>query len=97
MPVYLYKCEVTNEEFETEHSIKVELEECILCADKKDVPKHKPKKLIAGSTLGKVQLTGHELTAKTNEDVNKMRERLRTDENFHANIVGENTWGKMVR
>lgn len=96
MPTYLYICEIAKEEFETEHSIKTELEECILCKEK-GLPAHKPKRLIAGSTLGKISLTGHELTAKNKEDTNKLRERLRTDQNFHANVVGENVFHKMIK
>lgn len=96
MPTYLYFCDYNKEEFETEHSIKIELEECIICKEN-NLPAHKPKRLIAGSTLGRVNLTGHELTTKTKEDVSKMRQRLKTDTNFHANIVGESAFDKLVK
>ena len=53
MATYLYLCKTNDEEFETEHSIKVELEDCPICKEKGLEP-HKPYRLIAGSTLGKV-------------------------------------------
>lgn len=96
MATFLYICKTNDEEFETEHSVKVELEECPICKDK-GLEQHKPYRLIAGSTIGRVQLTGHELTAKTKEDINKMREKARTDSNFMANIVGESTFNNMVK
>lgn len=43
MPTYLYRCETCQKEFEHEHSITEELQECPVC-------KAKPTKLIAGGT-----------------------------------------------
>ena len=55
MPTYLYVCEITNQEFETQHSIKDELQECSLCKEAgRSV--HKPKRLIAPGTS--FQLSG---------------------------------------
>jgi hypothetical protein len=88
MPTYLYECQETKEEFETEHSIKTELEYCILCKER-GLPTHKPKRLIAGATLGKVNLTGHELTAKTKEDIQKLKRDVYSDPKKYANVVGE--------
>lgn len=96
MATYLYLCKTNDEEFETEHSIKVELEDCPICKEKGLEP-HKPYRLIAGSTLGKVQLTGHELNAKTQEDIGKMRQKARTNEQFHANLIGEDRFQKLVK
>jgi hypothetical protein len=96
MPTYTYLCEISDQEFETEHSIKIKLEECPICKEK-NLEQHVPKRLISGSTMGKVVLTGHELTAKTKEDIRGMKQRLQSDQNYHANIVGESTFNKMVK
>ncbi len=54
MPVYIYECSKFGE-FEVQHSIKEELQECPLCKEA-DLPNHQPKRLIAGGTS--FQLTG---------------------------------------
>jgi len=88
MPEYLYLCEVSNEEFETEHSIKIELEECLVCK-KKELPTHKPKRLIAGKTLGVVDYTGHELMQKTKEDAAKLKKEVYGSEKGYSSVIGE--------
>lgn len=88
MPEYLYLCEVSNEEFETEHSIKIELEECLVCKGK-ELPVHKPKRLIAGRTLGVVEYTGHELMQKTKEDAAKFKKEVHSSERLYSNVLGE--------
>jgi putative FmdB family regulatory protein len=50
MPTYSYRCTINNEEFEEIHSIKIELEICPLCK-KKNLPNHKPKRLISLSSF----------------------------------------------
>jgi putative FmdB family regulatory protein len=95
MPTYLYECD-THGEFEEYHSITTKLEDCPQC-QKENLPSKNLKRLISGgSGRGIVELTGHELTAKTKEDVRKMKHRAATDVNYHANIVGESKFNKMV-
>lgn len=48
MPTYTYQCEV-HDEFEVEHSIKVNLTECPKCKEEGLKPK-KVKRLISGGT-----------------------------------------------
>lgn len=48
MPTYLYHCEKCQKEFEAEHSINDELQECSTC--KQNGLSIKPKKLIAGGS-----------------------------------------------
>jgi predicted nucleic acid-binding Zn ribbon protein len=55
MPTYLYYCSINDTEFEVQHSIKEELNECIVCKEL-DMPQHQPKRLIAGGTS--FQLSG---------------------------------------
>lgn len=49
MPTYLYFCEKCDCEFEEQHSITQNLEECPKCKEA-GLENHKPKKLIAGGT-----------------------------------------------
>lgn len=92
MPTYLYECPVHGE-FEEEHSIKVKLEKCTKCKEEKLKPVQKIKRLLY-PTSGKVTLSGHELIQKTREDGRKMGQRALKDENFAANLAGEDTYHK---
>lgn len=49
MPEYLYYCETCKEEFETTHSITINLQECPKC-QAAGLPPVAPKRLIAGGT-----------------------------------------------
>jgi hypothetical protein len=91
MPVYLYECLVSSEEFETTHSIKTEQEDCIVCLEK-GLPNHKPKALISGPSLGKVVLTGHALTAKQKEDDIKFSREVHASEKLYSNVLGESRY-----
>lgn len=88
MPSYLYFCEVNNEEFETEHSIKVVANECEVCKNK-GLENHIPKRLIYGSTLGKMEYTGNELVEKTKEETAKFKKEVYSNPKQYANIIGE--------
>jgi hypothetical protein len=91
MPQYTYICEINNEEFETEHSIKIVLEECPICKEK-GLEAHAPKRLISCITKGVVQYTGHEFDQKHKEDLNKMRKEIYGNEKLYANVIGENNY-----
>lgn len=87
MPTYEHLCtnKECNNEWEDMYSIV------------KEPPKVCPKcnletatRIISGgSGKGTVELTGHELTAKTKEDVQKIKQRAARDENYMANLIGE--------
>jgi len=49
MPSYLYFCATCDKEFEADHSITEELDECPVCKEAGLDPQ-KPKRLIAGGT-----------------------------------------------
>ena len=49
MPTYTYECPICGE-FEYQHSIKEELEQCPLCAEKNCTSPPKVKRLIAGGS-----------------------------------------------
>lgn len=96
MPEYLYLCETTNQEFETEHSIKVELEECTICKEK-GLPPHKPKRLIAGRTAGKVELEGREFRDKVMADAKQFKKDVYSNENLYANVLGPDRYESIQR
>lgn len=86
---YLYLCEVANKEFDAEHSIKIELEECLLCKEA-NLPSHKPKRLIIGPTAGRIEYSGQELIDKVKEDAQKYKKEVYSSEKLYSNILGEN-------
>src|SRR5271170_4048401 len=87
MPTYLYECQ-THGEFEEFHSINTKLEECPKCKEE-NLPLKGFRRLITGSSKGVVILSGHELTSKHKEDVQKLKQEVYGDPNKYANIVGE--------
>lgn len=93
MPLVDMQCEICKYEFEDFYnSYNPKIEECPECKSKNLV-----QLISMCKTKGSVELTGHELNAKVKEDTNKMRQRLKTDESFRANIVGESKWNKFVK
>lgn len=91
MPTYTYLCEIENREFEEFHSISEIVKKCPVCkeAGRKN---HKPKRLISGPTAGRVELTGHDLVAKTKSDAKKLEKEIYSSESAYANLVGESTY-----
>ena len=87
MPEYLYLCETNNKEFDAEHSIKTELEECMICAEL-GMPNHKPKRLIAGRTSARVELGEQEYRAKIKQDAKDYKREVYQSEEKYANIIG---------
>lgn len=91
---YLYLCEVANREFDAEHSIKIELEECPLCKEA-NLPIHKPKRLIAGPTAGRMEYSGQELVEKVKEDAQKYKKEVYGSEYKYASIIGETKYNEL--
>lgn len=91
MPTYTYECSIENKEFEEFHSITTVVEECPLCKEA-GRKAHKPKRLISGPTAGRVELTGHDLVAKTKSDARKLEKEIYSSESAYANLVGESTY-----
>jgi len=93
MPTYLHYCENCNSEFELDYSIKNDPpKDHIDCNGTNCV-----KRLIAGNTGGIMNMTAQEFKEKLPEEIKKIKKRARTDENFHANIVGEKKFHEMVK
>lgn len=94
MPTYEFLCNECKHEWEDFLSIKApNPEECPSCKVKNNIT----RLISGGSGKGTVVLTGHELMSKTKEDINKMKARSSKDENYRANLIGENKFNKMVR
>ena len=86
---YEYLCEINNQEFEAEHSIKVELEECPICKER-GLDNHKPLRLISGGNgRGIVNLEGREFVEKTKEDAKKFAKEVYSNEKTYANVISE--------
>jgi putative FmdB family regulatory protein len=90
MPTYLYFCD-THGEFEEYHSITIKLTRCPQC---KEAGKDQEiKRLIPqGGAKGVVELTGHELVAKTKEDAQKFKREVYANEKAYANVVGDGVY-----
>jgi len=92
MPSYEYLCEVVNEEFEAEHSIKIVLDECLLCKTAGRSP-HVPKRFISGgSGKGIVEKSFNEMKESFASDVAKMRKDVLGSEKKLANVIGESKY-----
>jgi hypothetical protein len=91
---YLYLCTINNQEFDAEHSIKTELEECLVCKEK-GLETHKPKRLIAGPTAGRVELQGRELIDKVKEDTLNFKKEVYGSEKKYANAIGESKYHEL--
>ncbi len=88
MPDYEHECMACNQEFEQSYSIKANPPTlCPLCGVEGQV-----KRLISSDITGKVLLSGTDLTSQMKKDRNKMRQKIKTDENAKANIVGESKY-----
>lgn len=93
MPTYLYACE-KHGEFEEFHSMSIKLEFCPLCKEEGNL-ESPVKRLISGNSKGVVVLTGHELMAKTKEDIQKMKREVYSSEKSYANVVGEKKYNDL--
>lgn len=87
MPTYEYECPVCGE-FEEYHSIMIKLEHCPKC--KEDGKETQVKRLISGgSGKGQMVLTDDEFKASLKGEVEKIKQRAVKDENYMANLIGE--------
>ena len=92
MPSYEHLCADCNVEFEEFYSMNDPLPPCPKCKGTNI------KRLISGgSGRGIVELTGQDLKKKIKQDIKEMKHKMRTDENFRANLQGEDTFHKMVK
>jgi putative FmdB family regulatory protein len=94
MPTYNLQCQTCNHEWEDFFSIVSEIpQHCPNCNQDGNV-----KRLISGgSGRGIVEANASELLAKNTEHINEMKKRAAKDENYRANLVGENKWNKIVK
>lgn len=94
MPTYEFKHDVNdcNHEWEEFRSIKD--------ADPTICPKCEAEGNIihlisGGSGKGIVELSGHELVAKTKDDITKLKSDMRTSEKVYANMLGEGKYQEL--
>lgn len=93
MPTYLYECSVCGE-FEEYHSMSIKLEHCPKCQEAGN--QVEVKRLIAsGGSKGVVELTGHELMAKTKEDIRQLKSDMSKSDKVYANMLGEQKYHEM--
>lgn len=91
MPTYEFKHEIPecNHEWELELSIKAnDPEECPECKAKGNII----RLISGGSGRGIVELTGHDLIAKTKEDAQKFKQEVYSNEKTYANFIGESKY-----
>lgn len=90
MPTYEYECP-EHGIFEEYHSIKIKLEFCSRC--KENGKNQEVKRLISGgSGRGMVELTGHDLVAKTKEDIVKLKSDMSKSDKVYANMLGDDKY-----
>jgi putative FmdB family regulatory protein len=89
MPTYEYECP-EHGIFEEYHSIKIKLEHCPQCqaAGKEQ----EVKRLISLGGKGVVELTGHDLVAKTKEDIVKLKSDMSKSDKVYANMLGDDKY-----
>ncbi len=92
MPTYEHECNSCNGEFEDIYSIKADPPTlCPLCGVDGQV-----KRVISGDIAGRVLLSGTDLTNQMKKDRNKMKQKIKTDENVRANLIGESKYQEHV-
>ena len=85
-----YRCKECGHTFEALHKIADPgPSECPECG-------HKEVSKLLSAVHGKVELTGHELTAKVKEDAKKLKQEAATNEKVRANLVGEDKYQSNV-
>lgn len=94
MPTYELQCTKCKHEWEDFFSIKAPVpQDCPSCKENGNVI----RLISGGSGKGVVTLTGHELNDKMKSDVRQMKERMKKDTNYMANIVGERKFNDIVK
>lgn len=102
MPTYTYLCSCPIDqgghgEFDEFHSIRddAKLTECPLCRKDKEVSTPVQRILSGGSGRGIVELTGHDLIAKTKQDGKDLSKKVHSNEYQYANILGNDKYEKL--
>ncbi len=87
MPTYDHRCEGCGYEWEDFYSIHVDPPTiCPKCGEAK------ARRLVRAPLNCKVKLEGAELKQHIKDERKKIKEQLKTDEKFKANIVGEEAY-----
>lgn len=89
MPTYLHECLKCTDEFEDFYSTTAQIPPCPKCGGE-------AKRLICGTTKGKVELTGADWAAKVKGDTQQLKRDMRTNENLRANLVGESRYNQLT-
>lgn len=90
MPLYDYKCKKCEHVFESLHKIADPgPSECPECG-------HNQVSKLISAVHGSVELTGHDLKAKINEDARKLKQQADKDPKVLANLVGEDKYQQNV-
>jgi putative FmdB family regulatory protein len=84
MPTYTFGCKLCNYEFEEFYQSSEPLPTaCPKCGVDGSI-----SRLIPGSTIGIVELTGHELKEKLRKEAKDYAKKAKKDERLYHNIVG---------
>lgn len=96
MATYLYEClgEGKHGEFETEHSIKIKLEECPRCQEA-GLGSQPVRRLIAAATPGKVELVGQDLVDSIKRGAKDLEKSASKNENLYSNLIGEGKYNQI--
>ena len=94
MPTYLYFCGNNCGEFEEYHSINTKLTECPHCQSAGRGAQPVQRLISGGSGRGIMHQTAAEFEAGLSSEVAKIKRRASTDQNFLANLVGEDKFNK---
>lgn len=89
MPTYEHECLVCKEEFEDFYSTTAPIPPCPKCGGE-------AKRLICGTSKGKVELTGAEYAEKVKADTRQLKREMRTNENLRANLIGESRYNQLT-
>lgn len=88
MPFYDHECSACGHIWEDFYSaVKDPPDTCPKCG-----VRGKTKRLLPDNISVRVALTGQELKTKIAEDRRKIKQKVKTDENFRANIAGEDRY-----
>ncbi len=91
MITYLHKCDTCLHEWEAEYSIKDEPPKiCVKCGVES------VRRLINHEGGARMELTDEEFKDKLKDEVNKIKKEASKNENYLANLVGENKYNSNV-
>lgn len=84
MPTYEHLCNTCQYEWEEDYSIKADPPKMCPTCKAENVTR-----LISLGSKGVVELTGHDLVAKTKEDIVKLKKEMHSNTKVYANMLGE--------